>query len=123
MAQKQITREFHITFEWWFAYLLISTLLSLSPGSRAINSPSTMDIVVQRLLSPDSRLGWGIGIHIVLVGIGLGTLFSHSFIDFEILKWASAAYLNLWLGILQWRTAVAINLHTLSQTLSRGTIA
>ncbi|ECL8282332.1 homoserine/homoserine lactone efflux protein, partial [Salmonella enterica subsp. enterica serovar Kentucky] len=27
-----------MTFEWWFAYLLTSTLLSLSPGSGAINT-------------------------------------------------------------------------------------
>lgn len=26
-----------MTFEWWFAYLLTSIILSLSPGSGAIN--------------------------------------------------------------------------------------
>lgn len=30
-----------MTFEWWFAYLLTSTLLSLSPGSGAINTMTT----------------------------------------------------------------------------------
>jgi homoserine/homoserine lactone efflux protein len=40
----------------------------------------------------------GLGIHIVLVGVGLGTLFSRSVIAFEVLKWAGAAYL-IWLGI------------------------
>lgn len=51
-----------MTFEWWFAYLLTSTLLSLSPGSGAINTMTTSinhDIVAQRLLSPDSRPDWG----------------------------------------------------------------
>nr|VUD31332.1 Homoserine/homoserine lactone efflux protein [Raoultella sp. NCTC 9187] len=35
---KQTTREFLMTFEWWFAYLLTSIILSLSPGSGAINT-------------------------------------------------------------------------------------
>lgn len=61
----------------------------------------------------------GLGIHIVLVGVGLGTLFSRSLLAFEILKWAGAAYL-IWLGIQQWRAAGAIDLHTLAQTQSRG---
>jgi homoserine/homoserine lactone efflux protein len=29
-----------MTFEWWFAYLLTSLILSLSPGSGAINNTS-----------------------------------------------------------------------------------
>lgn len=61
----------------------------------------------------------GLGIHIVLVGIGLGTLFSRSVLAFEVLKWAGAAYL-IWLGIQQWRAAGSIDLHTLSRTQTRG---
>ncbi|MEX1761341.1 homoserine/homoserine lactone efflux protein, partial [Escherichia coli] len=57
--------------------------------------------------------------HIVLVGIGLGTLFSRSVLAFEVLKWAGAAYL-IWLGIQQWRAAGSINLNTLAQTQNRG---
>ncbi|XNM66463.1 hypothetical protein ACLK2E_20840 [Escherichia coli] len=30
-----------MTFEWWFAYLLTSLILSLSPGSGAINTMTT----------------------------------------------------------------------------------
>ena len=30
-----------MTFEWWFAYLLTSIILSLSPGSGAINTMTT----------------------------------------------------------------------------------
>lgn len=61
----------------------------------------------------------GLGIHIVLVGVGLGTLFSRSLLAFEILKWAGAAYL-IWLGIQQWRTAGSLDLNTLAQSQSRG---
>ncbi len=32
----------------------------------------------------------GLAIHIVLVGVGLGTLFSRSVLAFEVLKWAGA---------------------------------
>ncbi|MDU3159323.1 MAG: homoserine/homoserine lactone efflux protein, partial [Hafnia alvei] len=58
-------------------------------------------------------------IHIVLVGVGLGTLFSRSVIAFEVLKWAGAAYL-IWLGIQQWRAAGAIDLNTMANTQSRS---
>ncbi len=60
----------------------------------------------------------GLAIHIVLVGVGLGTLFSRSVIAFEVLKWAGAAYL-IWLGIQQWRAAGAIDLKSLASTQSR----
>nr|VUD31331.1 Homoserine/homoserine lactone efflux protein [Raoultella sp. NCTC 9187] len=61
----------------------------------------------------------GLAIHIVLVGIGLGTLFSRSVLAFEVLKWAGAAYL-IWLGIQQWRAAGAINLTTLAKAQTQG---
>ncbi|MFO6483675.1 homoserine/homoserine lactone efflux protein [Escherichia coli] len=51
----------------------------------------------------------GLTIHIVLVGVGLGTLFSRSVIAFEVWSWAGAAYL-IWLGIQQWRATGAIDL-------------
>lgn len=92
-----------MTFEWWFAYLLTSTLLSLSPGSGAINTMTTsINHGYRGAAASIAGLQTGLGIHIVLVGIGLGTLFSSSLIAFEILKWAGAAYL-IWLGIQQWQ--------------------
>lgn len=109
-----------MTFEWWFAYLLTSTLLSLSPGSGAINTMTTsINHGYRGAAASIAGLQTGLGIHIVLVGVGLGTLFSRSLLAFEILKWAGAAYL-IWLGIQQWRAAGAIDLHTLAQTQSRG---
>ncbi|VFS68650.1 Homoserine/homoserine lactone efflux protein [Kluyvera cryocrescens] len=110
-----------MTFEWWFAYLLTSIILSLSPGSGAIqyHGPlqSTMAIAGRRRRSPVCRPG--LASISFLVGVGLGTLFSRSLLAFEILKWAGVAYL-IWLGIQQWRAAGAIDLNTLAKTQSRG---
>ena len=109
-----------MTFEWWFAYLLTSIILSLSPGSGAINTMTTsINHGYRGAAASIAGLQAGLGIHIVLVGIGLGTLFSQSVIAFEVLKWAGAAYL-IWLGIQQWRAAGAIDLNTLAKTQSRA---
>lgn len=109
-----------MTFEWWFAYLITSIILSLSPGSGAINTMTTaMTHGYRGAAASISGLQTGLAIHIVLVGIGLGTLFSRSVMAFEVLKWAGAAYL-VWLGIQQWRAAGALDLNTLVSTQSRG---
>ena len=87
-----------MTFEWWFAYLLTSIILSLSPGSGAINTMTTsINHGYRGAAASIAGLQTGLGIHIVLVGIGLGTLFSRSVLAFEVLKWAGAAYL-LWMA-------------------------
>lgn len=92
-----------MTFEWWFAYLLTSIILSLSPGSGAINTMTTaISHGYRGATASIAGLQTGLGIHIVLVGVGLGTLFSRSVVAFEVLKWAGAAYL-IWLGIQQWQ--------------------
>ena len=109
-----------MTFEWWFAYLLTSIILSLSPGSGAINTKTTsINHGYRGAAASIAGLQTGLGIHIILVGVGLGTLFSRSVLAFEILKWAGVAYL-IWLGIQQWRAAGAIDLNTLAKTQSRG---
>lgn len=88
-----------MTLEWWFAYLLTSIILSLSPGSGAINTMTTsLNHGYRGAVASIAGLQTGLAIHIVLVGVGLGTLFSRSVIAFEVLKWAGAAYL-IWLGI------------------------
>ena len=87
-----------MTFEWWFAYLLTSIILSLSPGSGAINTMTTsINHGYRGAAASIAGLQTGLGIHIVLVGIGLGTLFSRSVLAFEVLKWAGAAYL-MWMA-------------------------
>lgn len=109
-----------MTFEWWFAYLLTSIILSLSPGSGAINTMSTaMSHGYRGAAASIAGLQTGLGIHIVLVGVGLGTLFSRSVLAFEVLKWAGAAYL-VWLGIQQWRAAGALDLNALAKSQSHG---
>lgn len=108
-----------MTFEWWFTYLLTTLILSLSPGSGAINTMSTaISHGYRGAAASITGLQLGLAIHIVLVGVGLGALFSRSLLAFEILKWAGAAYL-IWLGIQQWRAAGAIDLNAVAQSQPR----
>lgn len=106
-----------MTVEWWLTYLLTTTLLSLFPGSGAINTMSTAISHGYRGAAI-SVVGLQIGLatHILLVGIGLGTLFSGSLLAFEVLKWAGAAYL-IFLGVRQWHAAGAVNMMLLSKML------
>lgn len=100
-----------MTLEWWFAYLLTSIILSLSPGSGAINTMTTsLNHGYRGAVASIAGLQTGLAIHIVLVGVGLGTLFSRSVIAFEVLKWAGAAYL-IWLGIQQCAPLVQLTLN------------
>ncbi|EHM51875.1 MAG: homoserine/homoserine lactone efflux protein [Yokenella regensburgei] len=111
-----------MTFEWWFAYLLTSVIFSLSPGSGAINTMTTaLNYGYRGAAASIAGLQTGLSVHILLVGVGLGTLFSRSVFAFEVLKWAGAAYL-IWLGIQQWRAAGAIDLNQLAKTQSRRTL-
>lgn len=74
-----------MTLEWWFAYLLTSIILSLSPGSGAINTMTTsLNHGYRGAVASIAGLQTGLAIHIVLVGVGLGTLFSRSVIAFEV---------------------------------------
>ena len=111
-----------MTFEWWCTYLLTTLILSLSPGSGAINTMSTaISHGYRGAAASIAGLQTGLALHIVLVGIGLGALFSRSLMAFEVLKWAGAAYL-IWLGIQQWRAAGAIDLNALAQSQPRSTL-
>lgn len=101
-----------MTLEWWLTYLITTIILSLSPGSGAINTMTTaISHGYRNTFASIAGLQAGLTIHIVLVGFGLGTLFSRSVLAFEILKWAGAGYL-IWLGIQQWRAAGSINLNS-----------
>ncbi|MFU9137513.1 homoserine/homoserine lactone efflux protein [Erwinia tasmaniensis] len=108
-----------MTIEWWITYLLTTTVLSLSPGSGAINTMSTgISHGFRGAAASISGLQVGLSLHILLVGIGLGALFSHSVLAFEILKWAGAAYL-VWLGIQQWRAGGGIDLQAVAKAMPR----
>jgi len=111
---------FSMTFEWWLTYLLTTTILSLSPGSGAVNTMSTgISHGYKKTQIAIAGLQTGLAAHIILVGIGLGALFSHSVMAFQVLKWAGAAYL-IWLGIQQWRARGAIDLNAVAKATSRG---
>lgn len=102
-----------MTLDWWLTYLLTTLILSLSPGSGAINTMSTaISHGTRGVVASICGLQLGLAVHIVLVGVGLGALISQSLLAFEILKWLGAAYL-IWLGIQQWRAAGALDLHAL----------
>ncbi|MDF1896584.1 homoserine/homoserine lactone efflux protein [Rahnella contaminans] len=108
-----------MTLDWWLTYLLTTSILSLSPGSGAINTMSTgISHGYRGAVASIAGLQLGLAIHIVLVGIGLGALISSSLMAFEILKWLGAAYL-IWLGICQWRSAGAIDLNALASSMPR----
>ena len=108
-----------MTIEWWLTYLLTTCILSLSPGSGAINTMSTgISHGYRGAVASIAGLQVGLALHIVLVGIGLGALFSQSRLAFDILKWAGAAYL-VWLGIQQWRSSGAIDLSAVAKAMPR----
>ncbi|WP_380184509.1 homoserine/homoserine lactone efflux protein [Kalamiella sp. sgz302252] len=108
-----------MTIQWWLAYLLTTSILSLSPGSGAINTMSTgISHGYRGAAASICGLQVGLATHILLVGIGLGALFSQSILAFEALKWAGAAYL-VWLGIQQWRSAGAIDLQAVTKAMPR----
>lgn len=106
-----------MTIHWWLAYLLTTTILSLSPGFGAITTMSTgISHGYRGAFTSIAGLQVGLAILIALVGVGLGALFSQSALAFVIVKWAGAAWL-FWLGIQQWRTAGAIDLKAVSTAL------
>lgn len=108
-----------MTIEWWLTYLLTTSILSLSPGSGAINTMSTgISHGYRGAAASICGLQVGLTLHILLVGIGLGALFSQSLLAFEVLKWAGAAYL-VWLGIQQWRSAGALDLQAVAKAIPR----
>ncbi|WP_342322732.1 homoserine/homoserine lactone efflux protein [Kosakonia sp. BYX6] len=109
-----------MTYEWWLAYLLATIILSLSPGAGAINTmTSSISHSYRGAAAAIAGQQTGLAIQVIVVGVGLGTLFSRSLLAFEVLKWAGVAYL-IWLGIQQWRAAGAIDLTALANTQSRG---
>lgn len=108
-----------MTLDWWLTYLLTTSILSLSPGSGAINTMSTgISHGYHGAVASIAGLQLGLSIHIVLVGIGLGALVSQSLLAFEVLKWCGAAYL-IWLGICQWRSAGAIDMNAVTKAMPR----
>ncbi|MEA3290880.1 MAG: homoserine/homoserine lactone efflux protein [Pseudomonadota bacterium] len=91
-----------MTTEIWSAFLLAALIISLSPGSGAVNTMSNgIRYGVRRTLPSILGLQLGLAAQILLVGIGLGTLIATSNTAFSIIKWLGVAYL-LWLGYRKW---------------------
>ncbi len=108
-----------MTWHWWLAYFVTTTILSISPGSGAINTMSTgISYGARGAVASIAGLQVGLASHIMLVGIGLGTLFTQSVLAFEILKWLGVAYL-IWLGIQQWRSGSGLVLNAQAGDVSR----
>ncbi|MTD86203.1 homoserine/homoserine lactone efflux protein, partial [Escherichia coli] len=59
--------------EWWFAYMMKSVILRLAPGSGAIKTMTTLlNHGYRGAVASIAGRQTGRGIHIVLVGVGLG---------------------------------------------------
>jgi homoserine/homoserine lactone efflux protein len=86
----------------WFAFLIASILISISPGSGAINTMSNgMRYGVRRTMPAILGLQLGYGAQILIVGVGLGALIASSDTAFSIIKWLGVGYLA-WLGYRKW---------------------
>jgi homoserine/homoserine lactone efflux protein len=87
------------------AYLLIATVLILTPGP-------VVTLVLATAASRGTRAGLvtvagtssGTGVLLLAIGFGLSWVITNAATLFEILRWGGAAYL-IWLGIQSWRGA------------------
>ncbi|UTV27826.1 homoserine/homoserine lactone efflux protein [Photobacterium atrarenae] len=92
-----------MSVEIWLAYLATAVVFSLAPGSGTVNSISNgMVYGWRKSLASILGLQVGLGIHIVLVGVGLGAIVAQSATAFTVIKWVGVVYL-IWLGIQKWR--------------------
>ncbi|CAH0534717.1 Homoserine/homoserine lactone efflux protein [Vibrio stylophorae] len=109
-----------MTLELWFGYLVTAILFSLSPGSGAVNSMANgLNYGFRRSLASVAGLQLGLSVHIILAGVGLGTLVAQSATAFTVIKWLGVAYL-LWLGVMQWRQSSDTSKLTLRAQVSAG---
>lgn len=95
--------------EVWFAYLATAIVFSLAPGSGTVNSISNgMVYGWRKSLASIAGLQVGLTVHILLVGVGLGTIVAQSATAFTLIKWVGVAYL-VWLGFQKWRERAALD--------------
>ncbi len=105
--------------EIWFAFLVASTLISISPGAGAVNTMSNgIRYGVRNSLPAIFGLQLGYGAQILIVGVGLGALLASSNTAFAVVKWLGVAYL-VWLGISKWREQ-PISLDTATEQRQSG---
>ncbi|ELR64075.1 Homoserine/homoserine lactone efflux protein [Photobacterium marinum] len=104
--------------EVWLAYLATAIVFSLAPGSGTVNSISNgMMYGWRKSLASILGLQVGMGFHIVLVGVGLGTIVAKSALAFTVIKWVGVVYL-VWLGIQKWREKAALDLASMSSSVT-----
>ena len=91
-------------FSAWLSYLLVTIILSLSPG------PGVFSSISSGLHHGFRRGVWnGVGMQLanllllIIVAVGLGAILIASETMFTIVKWIGVAYL-IYLGVVTWRT-------------------
>jgi homoserine/homoserine lactone efflux protein len=89
--------------EVWLAFVMVFSLVSISPGPGAVSSMSnTLSYGFGRGFINVLGLQCALLMHLILVMLGLGALFASSEVAFSLLKYVGAAYL-VYLGIKKWR--------------------
>ena len=109
-----------MSVEIWLAYVVAAIVFSFAPGSGTVNSISNgMVYGWRKSLASIVGLQLGMAVHIILVGVGLGTLVAQSAVAFSLIKWIGAAYL-IWLGIQKWREHNALSIENVDQSVTAG---
>lgn len=107
-----------MNIEVWLAYLATAVVFSFAPGSGTVNSISNgMVYGFRKSLASIVGLQAGLAFHIVLVGVGLGTIVAQSAMAFSVIKWVGVVYL-VWLGVQKWREKTVINIDTPADNVS-----
>lgn len=95
-----------MTLSLWLGFLAAAIVIAVSPGPGAVTA-----------MAAGSRHGYftalrtvlglqlALGIQLLIVAAGLGTVLAASALAFDIVKFLGAAYL-IWLGVQKWRTRV-----------------
>lgn len=91
----------------WFAFLVASCVIAVSPGSGAVLSMSHgLSYGVRRTTATIVGLQLGLSVILLVAGLGVGAVLTASATAFTVIKVVGACYL-LWLGWCQWRAPVA----------------
>jgi len=95
-----------MSFATWFAFLVSSIIIALSPGSGAVLSMSHgLSYGVRRASVTIMGLQAGLLLILFIAGAGVGSLLLASELAFTVVKSVGALYL-IWLGLSQWRAKV-----------------
>lgn len=107
--------DFHV----WLTYLATTLVFSLYPGSGMVNTVSNaIRYGVKGSLPAIAGLQLGLSLHLLLVGVGLGTIVAKSALAFTVLKWFGVGYL-VWLGITKWREIPVVMAEDIQQSQHR----